>query len=65
MPSVPDAATVPVESVLSYPYFLISGRAICPMVAAVAAVEPQIAAKPAQASTVATVRPPRNDPTQV
>jgi len=35
------------------------------MVAAVAAVDPQIAAKPEQASTVAMVSPPLKLPTQV
>ena len=34
------------------------------MVAAVAAVEPLIAAKPEQARTVAMVSPPRSEPTQ-
>ena len=35
------------------------------LVAAVAAVDPHMAAKPAQASTVAMVRPPRRLPTHV
>ncbi len=35
------------------------------MVAAVAVLDPQIAPNPAQAKTVATVRPPRSPPTQV
>ena len=65
MPRVPAAATVPVARVSSYLYFFISGSAIRPMVAAVAAVEPHMAANPAQASTVAMVSPPRRCPTQL
>jgi|GEM_PF-3831557 len=65
MPRVPADATVPVANEGSYLYFLISGSAIFPMVAAVAAVDPQIAANPEQASTVAMVSPPRKWPTQV
>ena len=38
---------------------------MAPMVAAVAAVDPQMAANPEQATTVATVNPPRNCPSQV
>ena len=65
IPSVPEAATVPVAKVSLYLYFFISGSAILPMVAAVAAVDPQMAANPAQAITVAIVNPPRSPPTQV
>ena len=42
----------------------ISGRATVVMVAAVAALDPQMAANAAQAITVAMARPPRICPTQ-
>ena len=58
MPRVPPAATVPSTTVRLYPRDSISGIAIAPMVTAVATLEPEIAAKIAQAKTVATPRPP-------
>ena len=62
MPREPAAATEPVASESLYPYRFISGSATRPIAAAVALVEPQIAAKPAQAAIVAITRPPRNCP---
>ena len=47
MPSVPPMAMEPVDSLSAYPYLRISGRAMVPMVAQVAAQEPQMAPKPA------------------
>ena len=58
MPRLPPAATVPVASASLYPSRFISGRVTEAMVAAVAFVEPQMEAKPAQAPTVAMARPP-------
>ena len=49
MPSVPPAARQPVAKLPEYPKRFSSGRATCPMVAAVARDEPQIAPNPAQA----------------
>jgi len=61
-PRVPAAATQPVARESSYPYLFISGMATLPMAAAVAFVEPHMAAKPAQAAIVAMARPPRRWP---
>ena len=47
---VPPAATAPVASLSSYLYLRISGSAICAIVAAVARLEPQIAANAPQAA---------------
>ena len=52
IPKVLPAATQALAIPVSYLYFLISGRATVPMVAAVATLDPDIAAKPAQAPTV-------------
>ena len=64
MPMVPPAATAPVASLSSYLYLRISGSAICAMVAAVARLEPQIAANAPQAPIVASASPPRRWPSQ-
>ena len=58
MPSVPPAASTPVARPESYLYFFISGRATTPMVTAQATDDPQMAAKPPQAATVAMASPP-------
>jgi hypothetical protein len=58
IPNVPPAATQPVESVSAYPCVRISGVAMVPIVAVVAAREPQMAPNPAQAAIVAQARPP-------
>jgi hypothetical protein len=63
-PSVEPAATDPVASTGLYLYLRIWGRATVLMVAAVAVFEPQMAAKPAQARTVAMAKPPRMWPIQ-
>ena len=65
MPSVPPAATEPVASLGSYPILRICGSATVVMVAAVAMLEPLMAAKPAQAATVAMASPPRRCLSQV
>ena len=62
MPSVPPAAIQPVARVFAYLDFIISGRATTPMVTAQATEEPQMAAKPPQAATVARARPPLSEP---
>ena len=62
-PRVEPQAMAPVLRRSSYLYFFISGRATVVMVAAVAALEPQMAAKAEQARTVAMAMPPRMWPT--
>ena len=64
-PSVEPQATAPVLSMGSYLYFFIWGKATVVMVAAVAALEPQIAAKAEHAMTVAMAIPPRICPTHL
>ncbi len=64
-PSVDPQATDPVLSFGLYRYFFISGRATVDMVAAVAALDPHMAEKAAQASTVAMAMPPRIWPTHL
>src|SRR5438477_5555036 len=62
MPSVPPAASEPKMSGRAYPRRSISGMAIMPMVAAVATLEPEIAAKIAHEKMLATASPPgRNE----
>jgi hypothetical protein len=63
MPSVPPAASEPVESAPEYLYLRISGSATCPMVAAVASEDPQIVPNAAQAPTAAIAMPPLKWPT--
>ena len=64
MPRVPPAAMEPMMSGRPYPRRSISGMAIIPMVAAVATLEPEIAAKIAHEKTLATARPPGRNATQ-
>ena len=64
MPMVPPAATTAVANPIWYLYLFISGKATLPKVAAVARLEPQIAAKAAQAPIVAIASPPRQCPIQ-
>lgn len=61
IPSVPPAATEPVLKAESYLYLLSSGSAIVDIVAAVAELEPQIAANPALAKTVVSAIPQMGD----
>ena len=58
IPRVPPAASVPRNRRLSYPYFSSWGMATVPMVAAVAALDPDVAANRAQAPTLECIRPP-------
>ena len=58
IPKVPPDAIDPLIKASLYPCLLISGAAICDIVAAVAIEEPQIIPKPAQAPTVDIARPP-------
>ena len=62
--SVPDIATTPAAILGSYPCFNIAGRLVEESVAAEAALDPQIAPKPAPASAVAMPSPPGTRPTQ-
>ena len=62
MPSVPPAASVPVDRRPEYPWRFISGSATEVMVAAVATDEPQIAPNAALASTAAMASPPLKRP---
>ncbi len=64
-PKVPAAAMLPQARPGSYPCRRISGMATLPMAAAVALVEPQMAEKPAVATTVAKANPPRRRPNSV
>lgn len=65
VPRVPPAAMEPVLNVSLYLYFRSSDKAMVPMVAAVADVEPEMEANPAQAKMVVEARPPRNRPTHL
>ena len=62
MPSVPPAASAPVDKAPEYPARRSSGRATCPIVAAVASDEPQMDPNPAQAPIAAIATPPRRWP---
>ena len=64
MPRVPPAAMEPMMSGRPYPRRSISGMAIIPMVAAVATLEPDTAAKMAHEKMLATASPPGRKPTQ-
>src|SRR4030042_1491460 len=64
IPKLPAAATQPVANESSYLYRFISGKATFPIAAAVAVVDPHIAAKLAHPATVAIARPPRNLPSK-
>ncbi|OPX99052.1 MAG: hypothetical protein A4E59_00326 [Syntrophorhabdus sp. PtaB.Bin027] len=57
-PSVPTVATIPVDSFLAYPNFVISGTATLANVADVAATDPHIALNAVAPATVAIARPP-------
>ncbi len=63
-PRVAPAATEPVDRIGLYLNFFISGKATVDMVAAVAELEPQMAANPAQARMVVMAIPPRISPIQ-
>ena len=63
-PSVPPAATAPVARPSAYLYRFISGSATRPIVTAEASDDPESAANPAQAATVAEASPPRKCPIQ-
>ena len=58
MPSVPPAASAPVDRLPAYPARLSSGSVTWPIVAAVASELPQMAPKPAQAPIAAIAMPP-------
>ena len=58
IPRVPPAAMQPVAKASEYFNFCISGRAMVPNMAAVASEDPEMAAKQAQAPTVAMDSPP-------
>ncbi|MBA7587561.1 hypothetical protein ES708_29592 [subsurface metagenome] len=62
MPIVPPAATLPVANLGLYSNFLISGKDTDPIVAAVAVLEPLIAANIALPATVAMAKLPRKRP---
>ena len=62
MPNVPPAARLPAARVGAYLYFFISGMAMDPMVTAVATLDPQVAANPAQPTVVAMASPPGKCP---
>ena len=62
IPNVPPAAMHPVASESSYLKRFISGSATMPMVAAAARDDPDMAAKPPQAPTVAMLSPPGRKP---
>ena len=62
MPRLPAAATHPVARASSYLYRFISGSATFPIAAAVALVEPHMAAKRAHAVILAIARPHGNLP---
>jgi len=62
IPNVPPAAKQAAENPLLYFIFSISGKATAPMVAVVAALDPQIAANPAEAPILAMDNPPGRCP---
>jgi len=62
MPRVPPAATAPVDRRFSWRNRSISPNDTRPMLSAEAAEEPESAAKPPQATTVAEASPPRIEP---
>jgi hypothetical protein len=64
-PRVDPTATEELLKIGWYPRFFISGNDTEVIVAAVAVLDPQIAAKPAQAMIVAIARPPRVLPIHV
>ena len=64
IPMVPPAATVPAAKPLLYLNRRMGGIETLAMVAAVATDDPEMAAKPPQAATVAIARPPRLLPSQ-
>src|SRR5660398_224025 len=61
-PRVPPTATLPVLRASSYSYSSIKGREIVPMVAAVAELEPEMAAKPVLPTITVPATPPRMRP---
>src|SRR6056300_87652 len=58
IPKVPPAATDPRNSDSLYPFFSISGYETVPTVAAVATLEPEVAAKIALEAIFACIKPP-------
>ena len=64
IPTVPPEAMVTAENSGSYPSSFIWGCMMAPMVAAVAAFEPDMAAKAPHAPSVAMPKPPRIQPRQ-
>jgi len=64
MPSVPAAAISPMAYRFGYPPSIRAGSMIAPMAAAVAGLEPDMAAKIEQAAMVTTARPPGRWPNQ-
>ena len=62
MPSVPDAATTPIAYRLSYPLATMAGISVPPTAAAVAGLDPDIAAHSAHAAPVTSASPPVSDP---
>ena len=65
MPSVPPAASVPRKSDSSYLRIFTCGRATTPTVAAVATLEPEVAANIAQVPMLACISPPGSHDSQV
>src|SRR2546422_11315436 len=64
MPSAPPGAREPKISARAWPRRSISGMEISPIVAAVATLEPEIAAKIAHEKMLATASPPGRNDTQ-
>ncbi len=60
IPSVPPAAIEPAKRLSPYPYFLAWGSATVVMVAAVATLDPEVAANMADVPIFACIRPPGN-----
>ena len=58
MPSVPPAVIVPRNKRSLYLYFLTSPSETVPIVAAVATLDPEVAANKAQAAMLECIRPP-------
>ena len=63
IPKKPALATVASEKGSGYPFRVSSGIKIAPMAEHVAAAEPQIAPKKAEATKVTIASPPGNHPT--
>src|SRR5215211_87022 len=65
MPSAPEVVMTPAPKRLGKPALIIAGRMIEPMATTVAGLEPDTAAKRAQAITPARPRPPCQWPTML